>query len=80
MNYIFSKRQKSWTHCLNQPLLHEGKVIIHKSHDEQMEQKIEIWAGFGPVGNTEKKWAYYEQLLRAFFSRFSGAKKSLNFF
>ena len=27
----------------------------------------EIWAGFGPIGNTEKKmiWADYEQLLRA---------------
>ena len=26
--------------------------------------EIEIWAGFGPVGNTEKKhWADYEQLL-----------------
>jgi hypothetical protein len=25
-----------------------------------------IWAGFGPIGNTEKKvWADYEQLLRA---------------
>ena len=30
--------------------------------------EIEIWAGFGPVGNTEKKiWADYEQLLRLFF-------------
>jgi hypothetical protein len=30
---------------------------------------IEIWAGFGPVGNTEKKvWADYEQLLRPVFS------------
>ena len=31
----------------------------------------EIWAGFGPVGNTEKTiWAKYEQLLRAFFHVF----------
>ena len=38
--------------------------------------KIEIWDGFGPVDNTEKKiGAYYEQLLRSFFSFFSGAKK-----
>ena len=30
--------------------------------------EIEIWAGFGPVGNTEKKiWAKYEQLLRVCF-------------
>ena len=30
---------------------------------------IEIWAGFGPVGITEKKeiWADYEQLFRPFF-------------
>ena len=33
----------------------------------------EIWASFGPVGNTEKKiWADYEQLLRAFISWFRG--------
>ena len=31
-----------------------------------------IWAGFGPVGKTEKKMADYEQLLRAFFSCFQG--------
>ena len=31
--------------------------------------EIEIWAGFGPVGNAEKKfWADYEQFLRAVFS------------
>ena len=24
--------------------------------------KIEIWASFGRVGNTEKNWADYEQL------------------
>ena len=36
----------------------------------------EIWAGFGPVCNTEKKiWADYEQLLRVLFFMFSGAKK-----
>ena len=35
---------------------------------------FEIWAGFGPVGNTEKNWANYEQLL------FSGAKQKFNFF
>ena len=32
---------------------------------------IEIWAGFGPVGNIEKKvWADYEQLLRTISSCF----------
>ena len=41
-----------------------------------------FWAGFGLVGNTEKKgaWADYEQLLRAVFSCFQGQKKSQNFF
>jgi hypothetical protein len=31
--------------------------------------EIEIWAGFGPLDNTEKKknWADYEQFLRAVF-------------
>ena len=37
---------------------------------------IEIWAGFGPVGITEKTkiWAHYEQLIRPFFSLFHGEK------
>ena len=39
-------------------LLCISKVILHKnkSRGEQfLWNKIEIWAGFGPVGNTEKK-------------------------
>ena len=37
---------------------------------------IEIWAGFGPLGVTEKNnWANYEQLLRPVFSSFRGQKK-----
>ena len=38
---------------------------------------IEIWAGFGPVGITEKKkiWADYEQIFKPFFSSFHGPKK-----
>ena len=36
---------------------------------------IEIWAGFGLVGITEKNtWANYEQLLRPVFSSFHGEK------
>ena len=39
---------------------------------------IEIWAGFGTIGSTEKKnWADYEQLLRPVFSCFHGQKKFL---
>ena len=43
--------------------------------------EIEIWAGFGPVGNTEKiiLGRLYEQLLRAVFSCFQG-QKIFNFF
>ena len=39
---------------------------------------IEIWAGLGPVGITEKKtiWADYEQLLRPVFSSFRGQKET----
>ena len=38
---------------------------------------IEIWAGFGPIGSTEKKrvWADYEQHLRPVFSCFHGQNK-----
>jgi hypothetical protein len=37
----------------------------------------EIWAGFGVVGNIEKKLgANYEHLLRVFFFMFLAAKKS----
>ena len=37
--------------------------------------EYEIWADFGPVGYTEKKfWADYEQLLRPGFSCFHGQK------
>ena len=40
------------------------------------ETRIEILAGFGPVGITEKKnRADYVQLLRPFFSCFHGQKK-----
>ena len=37
----------------------------------------EIWAGFGLIGNTEKKklGTDYEQLLRVFFFMILGAKK-----
>ena len=36
---------------------------------------IEIWAGFGPVGSTEKKiGTYYEQFLKAVFLIFSWTK------
>ena len=41
--------------------------------------EIEIWAGFGLVGNTEKKiGADYEQLLRLVFSCFQGQFFFLN--
>ena len=40
---------------------------------------IEIWVGFGPVGNAGKKiGADYEQLLRPAFSSFHGKKRVKN--
>ena len=40
-----------------------------------------IWAGFRPVGNTEKKnWADYEQHLSPVFPCFHGQKKVKIFF
>ena len=36
--------------------------------------RTDIWAGFGPVGSTEKNGANYEQLLRTVFSCFHGQK------
>ena len=58
-----------------------GKLIIEKLRGGRFLWKIsEIWAGFGPVGKTEKKigpivsnfWGW-------FFFMFSGAKKFLDF-
>ena len=40
----------------------------------------EIWAGFELVGNTEKNWANYEQLLKVVVSCFQGQKKVYIFF
>ena len=53
------------------------KVIIDNPRGRRFLGKIsDIWAGFGPVGNTEKKnWADDEQLLRAVFPCFQGQKK-----
>ena len=51
-----------------------GKVIIHKFYGAE----IEIWAGLGPVGNTEKKiGADYEQHL---WTSFHGQNKISIFF
>jgi hypothetical protein len=43
--------------------------------------EYEIWADFGPVGNTEKRvgGADYDQLLGAGFSFFQGQNKILKF-
>ena len=40
-----------------------GLLIVKVEQSNFNETKIEIWPGFGPVGNTEKKiGANYEQL------------------
>ena len=50
-------------------------IIIQNTRRDGTENVI--WAGFGPVDNTEKKKIGddYEQLLRAVFSCFHGQKK-----
>ena len=51
---------------------HTGKHFYGTEYD--------IWAGFGLVGNTEKKvWVDYEKSLRAVFHILM-AKKTLDFF
>ena len=48
-------------------------LYISRAVSNFYETEIEIWAGFGPVGNNEKNnWADYEQLLRPVFSCFHG--------
>ena len=43
-------------------------------------QEIEIWAGFGQVGITEKKkiWGDYEQLFRLVFFQVFMVKKMID--
>ena len=42
---------------------------------------IEIWAGFGRIGSTEKRvWTDYEKILWVVFSCFQEQKKCLIFF
>ena len=60
------------------------RLVTHQSMQSHYIEAIfngteyEIWADFGPVGNTEKKnCADYEQLLRPVFSCFHGQKKNL---
>ena len=56
------------------PFVISHYTISHKVSN-CYETEIEIWAGFGPVGNTEKKngllWATFE----VGFFLFSGAKE-----
>ena len=63
-------------HCI---VRDEAKVIIYISFSVSIfyGTENEIWAGFGPVGSTEKKifWANYEQLLRAVFLCFHEQNK-----
>ena len=60
-------------------LLEQGwggsKVIILKSRGEHGTE-VEIWTGFGPVGNTEKKLGRLRATFEGvFFSCFHGQKK-----
>ena len=56
--------------------LYRSRAVSHFYGTE-----YEILAGFGPVGNTEKKnWVDYEQLLRGGFFMFTWQKKIFRFF
>jgi hypothetical protein len=53
--------------------MHTKSLYISRAVSNFYGTEIEIWAGFGPVGNNEKEnWADYEQLLREFFHLFMG--------
>ena len=54
--------------------------VVHCAGRHFYGTEYEIWADFGPVGNTEKKdgLADYEQLLRRFFHVFSVRTKKLH--
>ena len=54
-------------------MLGSKSLYISPAVNNFYETEIEIWAGFGPDGSTEKKFgADYEQVLRAFFCVFIG--------
>ena len=68
--------------CLKIEQILETKSL-HISHavSNYYGTEMEIWAGFGPIGKTEKKiWADYEQLLRTVFLCFHGQKQNLKYF
>ena len=57
-------------------LLQPKSLYISDAVNNFYEIEFEIWAGFGPVGSTEKKIGVdNEQLLRAVFSCFYKQKK-----
>ena len=65
-----------WELIANSVVMQAKSLYISRAVSNFYGTEIEIWAGFGPVGNTEKKIvADYEQLLRVFFSCFRGQKK-----
>ena len=57
------------------PYLFPKSLYISRAVSKFYGTEIEIWAVFGPDGNTEKKIvADYEQLLRAVFHVFIGKR------
>ena len=61
------------------PLLLPKSLYISRAVSNFYGTEMKIWAGFGPIGNTEKKiGANLEQLLRSFFSCFQGQNEKKN--
>ena len=50
--------------------MHTKSLYISRAVSNFYGTEIEIWAGFGPVGNNEKYGEDYEQLLRLVFFLF----------
>ena len=65
-----------WELIANSVVMQAKSLNISHAVSNFYGTEIQIWAGFGPVGNTEKKIvADYEQLLRVYFSCFRGQKR-----
>ena len=71
MYYAPENHKNNKTHTVNFIAMVFEPKTLYISHEVSIFY-FKIWAGFagGPNGNTEKKWANYEQLLRLVFSCF----------
>ena len=75
-------RHEKTHHCRKLSSIDPKSLYRSLAGNHYYATEYEIWADFGPAGNSEKKrWgADYEQLLRAGFSCFQGQKIISQFF